>query len=84
MNALKYRLRRTRAKICTSCGSRLAAIPRARFDPFWIVVLIVVGAVFAFYLLGILAMGIGLSLLRQRKQEWACLKCQPEAEHLPA
>jgi len=51
---------------------------RQKHDPFWIMLLIFIGAVSAFYLVGIAVMIIGLSLLRKRRTTWICPHCCPQ------
>jgi hypothetical protein len=46
-----------------------------KYDPFWVVVLIFVGATLAFFLVGIVLMFIGLRMLSSRKRSWACPAC---------
>ena len=70
------RLRRlTRSKTCQTCGTALQPRLQQKSDPFWVVVLIFVGAVLAFFLVGIALMFIGLRMLSSKESEWACPAC---------
>jgi hypothetical protein len=73
---VKTRLRRlTRSSTCQLCGTALQPALQQKYDPFWVVVLIFVGATLAFFLVGIVLMFIGLRMLSSRKRSWACPAC---------
>jgi len=74
------RLRRVmRDRRCPACGAGLQPSLRQKHDPFWIMLLIFIGAVSAFSLVGIPVMIIGLSLLRPRRTTWICDACSPQS-----
>lgn len=68
-------LARARLRTCASCGGALQPFSRTKYDPFWMIVLIVAGAASAFYLIGIAIMALGMVLLRQEVTLWACPMC---------
>jgi len=73
---VKPRLRRlTRSRTCQLCGTALQPRLQQKYDPFWVVVLIFVGAVLAFFLAGIALMFIGLRMLSSKQSRWACPAC---------
>jgi hypothetical protein len=73
---VKTRLRSlTRGSTCQRCGTALQPAVQQKYDPFWVVVLIFVGATLAFFLVGIVLMFIGLRMLSSRKRSWACPAC---------
>jgi hypothetical protein len=57
---------------------------QTKYDPFWVVLLIVAGAALAFYLLGIAIMAVGLALLGKQKQRWVCPHCGDQADRQKA
>lgn len=73
---MKPRLRGlTRSRICQRCGTGLQSALQQKYDPFWIVVLIFVGATLAFFLVGIVLMFVGLRMLSSKESRWACPVC---------
>lgn len=73
---MKTRLRRlTRGGACHLCGTALQPAWQQKYDPFWVVVLIFLGATLTFFLVGIVLMFIGLRMLSSRKRSWACPAC---------
>jgi hypothetical protein len=73
---VKTRLRGlTRPSTCQVCGTALQPAWQQKYDPFWVVMLIFVGATLAFFLVGIALMFIGLRMLSSRKRSWACPAC---------
>lgn len=73
---MKTRLRRlTRSKTCQRCGIALQPTLQQKYDPFWVVVLIFVGAALAFFLVGIVLMFTGLRMLSSKEGRWACPAC---------
>jgi hypothetical protein len=75
MAKLHSRLRHARVKTCPLCGNGLQLVSQQKYDPFWIVLLILTGAIFAFYLVGIAVMAVGLTLLRKQQGTWVCPGC---------
>ena len=76
---------RARLITCASCGGALQPFSRGKYDPFWIIVLIVAGAAAVFYLVGIAIMALGLVLLHQKITFWACPVCtNPKARPNPS
>lgn len=63
------------ARTCALCGTELKLAWQRKYDPFWLVLLIFVGAVLAFYLVGIVMMGVGLLLLQKEIRMWLCPTC---------
>jgi hypothetical protein len=77
------RLRRlTRGKTCPWCGTALQPVLQQKYDPFWVVVLIFVGAALTFFLVGIALMFLGLRMLSSKKRVWACPACS-DARRVP-
>jgi len=73
---VKPRLRRlNRSRTCQRCGTTLQPALRQKYDPFWVLVLIFVGATLAFFLVGIVLMLIGLRMLSSKESRWACPAC---------
>ena len=72
----RLRLQRRR-RICERCGGSLQAEAQRKYDAFWIVLLICLGAALAFYLFGVVVMLIGLWLWSQKKTRWVCPSCAP-------
>jgi hypothetical protein len=73
---VKTRLQRlTRGRACQLCGTALQPALQQKYDPFWVVVLIFVGATLTFFLVGIVLMFIGLRMLSSRKRSWVCPAC---------
>lgn len=73
---MKPRLRHlTRSRSCPRCATPLEPELQQKYDPFWVVVLIFVGATLAFFLVGIALMFIGLRMLSSRKRRWICPAC---------
>jgi hypothetical protein len=70
--------------VCALCGTALQLTLQKKYDPFWIVLLIFAGAVLAFYVLGIVIMAVGLSLLRKEKTIWVCPSCSGKEQHTTA
>ena len=68
-------LARARLRTCASCGGPLQAFSRGKYDPFWMIVLIVAGAASAFFLVGIAIMALGFVLLHHKITLWACSVC---------
>jgi len=62
----------------------LLRIFQPKYDQFWVVLLIFAGAAFAFYLVGIAVMAIGLMLLRKQQPRWICPNCYSNAQPPPA
>ena len=76
---VKPRLRRlNRSRTCQRCGTTLQPVLQQKYDPFWVVVLIFVGATLAFFLVGIVLMFIGLRMLSSKESGWACPPCAAE------
>ena len=73
---MNTRLRRlTRSKTCQQCGTALQPAWQQKYDPFWVMVLIFVGATLTFFLVGIAMMFLGLRTLSSKERSWACPAC---------
>jgi hypothetical protein len=72
-------LAQPKARVCPSCGARLQQALRSKYDRFWMVCLICLGAALAFYLIGLLIMAAGLWLWVQRQADWVCPACSCDA-----
>ena len=68
-------LAQPRLRSCANCGGALQPFSRGKYDPFWMIVLVVAGAASVFYLVGIAIMALGLVLLQQEITFWACPVC---------
>ena len=69
---------RTTPRICEHCGSRLQPVLRRKFDTFWIVLLVSLGAALAFYLIGLVIIVITLWLSTRQLVHWSCPTCDRE------
>ncbi|PYV66813.1 MAG: hypothetical protein DMG97_28680, partial [Acidobacteria bacterium] len=67
-----------------TCATSLQRTSQPKYDSFWVVLLIFAGAVFAFYLMGIAVMAIGLTLVRKQQSRWICPNCYSNAQPAPA
>ena len=74
----KTRLGKTKARVCQRCGSRLQPESQRKYDVFWIVLLICLGAALTFYLVGLLIIALGLWLWTRRQVRWVCPVCSLE------
>ncbi len=79
---LKLALRAKVVKTCPDCGTALVKTTEPKFDPFWIALLIFLGALAAFYLIGIAIAAVGLWLLRKQTTRWRCPRCAAPALHV--
>jgi len=80
----KKRLAQSKGRVCQRCGAALQREVRNPFDPFWIVILICLGAALAFYLIGLLIMAFGLWLWTRREPYWVCPTCFGDREATPS
>lgn len=72
------RLARTRVNVCPRCATALERVVRKRYEPFWIVLVICLGAALVFYLVGILIVATGVWLWTRQTWGWACPACAQE------
>ena len=73
---MKPRLKRApRPRVCDRCGGALIQQIVDKYDKFWTTFLIWIGALLAFYLVGILLMFQGLWLRGRKKIQWVCPAC---------
>jgi len=70
---------KTNARACQNCGALLQPALRKKYDAFWIVVMLFVGAALAFYLIGLLIIALGLLLWTKRQMYWRCPACLGDA-----
>ena len=70
---------RANARVCQNCGADLQPAFRKKYDAFWIVVMLFVGAALAFYLIGLLIIALGLLLWTRRQMHWRCPACSGDA-----
>lgn len=55
-----------------------------RYDIFWTTLLILVGTVLAFYLVGVLLSVVGVWLQARKKARWVCPVCEGKMAFAPA
>ena len=70
---------RANARVCQNCGALSQPALRKKYDAFWIVVMLFVGAALAFYLIGLLIIALGLWLWTRRQMYWRCAACSGDA-----
>jgi hypothetical protein len=78
MSARIRRRVRTTPRICERCGSKLERELPRKFETFWLVLIIALGAALAFYLIGLLIIAIGLWLWARHRVLWKCPTCGRE------
>jgi len=71
---------KTNARVCQNCGALLQPALQKKYDAFWIVVMLFVGAALAFYLIGLLIIALGLWLWTRRQMYWRCPVCSGDTE----
>jgi uncharacterized protein (DUF983 family) len=64
-----------RTRSCSRCGARLQLERQRKYDAFWIILLISLGAALAFYLVGFVLIAAGLWLWLQKNPRWICSRC---------
>jgi len=69
------RRRFVRSRTCTRCGAPLVQQEMAKYDPFWTTALIFVGALLAFYLVGVVLIFVGLWMRKRKANRWVCPTC---------
>ena len=67
-----------RRRSCQLCGNSLQPEARAKYDVFWPISLIALGAILTWYLYGVLLMAAGLWLLTRKRMQWVCPLCTAE------
>ena len=67
--------RGNKARICQKCGTKLRPELRKKYDTFWIAQVLCLGAILAFYLVGLLIMAVGLWLWTRHEVYWICPAC---------
>lgn len=67
-----------RARMCPRCGTNLQPEAQRKYDAFWIVLSLCLGAALAFYLIGFLLIATGLWLWSEKKVRWICPDCSRE------
>jgi hypothetical protein len=72
---LTRRRRIVPARICARCGAPLVQQETAKYDPFWTTALIFVGALSAFYLIGVVLIFAGLWMRKRKVKRWMCPAC---------
>ena len=75
MSAQFKTLRRTKERVCSHCGEPLHSELQRKYNAFGIVLLICLGAGLAFYLVGLLIIGVGVWLWTRRRVYWMCPAC---------